>query len=110
MRMWLSPFTVRLKPSQHFLLTGYTPIQNKKVSKSQAPGNKSSLVAARGGEVAGEAVGHTAVVMGWTVGVNVQRSDRGWRYCVAYLGGAQEDLEVLTAHTEEGDCARSRTF
>ena len=28
--VWLSPFLVHLKLSQHCLLTGYTPIQNKK--------------------------------------------------------------------------------
>jgi len=28
--VWLSPFLVHLKPSQHCLLPGYTPIQNKK--------------------------------------------------------------------------------
>ena len=33
MRMRQSPCTVRLKPSQHFLLTGYTPIQNKRLEK-----------------------------------------------------------------------------
>ena len=27
--VWLSPFTVDLKPSQYCLLTGYTPTQNK---------------------------------------------------------------------------------
>ena len=34
--IWLSPFTVhlrRVQPSQHFLLIGYTPIQNKKLKK-----------------------------------------------------------------------------
>ena len=29
----LSPFTVRLKLSQHCLLIGYIPIQNKKLKK-----------------------------------------------------------------------------
>ena len=28
---WMSPFAVRLKLSQHCLLIGYTPAQNKKV-------------------------------------------------------------------------------
>ena len=31
--VWLSPFTVRLKLSQHCLLIGYIPIQNKKLKK-----------------------------------------------------------------------------
>ena len=30
--VWLSHFAVHLKPSQHWLLIGYTPIQNKKVT------------------------------------------------------------------------------
>ena len=29
--VWLSPFTVHLKLSQHYLLTAYTPMQNKKL-------------------------------------------------------------------------------
>ena len=33
---WLSPFTVHLKLSQHCLLIGCTPIQNKKVKKRVA--------------------------------------------------------------------------
>ena len=33
--VWLSPFTVHLKPSQHCSLTGYTPIQNKKLKKKK---------------------------------------------------------------------------
>ena len=31
--VWLSPFTVHLKLSQHCLLIGYTPVQNKKLKK-----------------------------------------------------------------------------
>ena len=31
--VWPSPFTVHLKLSQHSLLIGYTPIQNKKLKK-----------------------------------------------------------------------------
>ena len=30
---WLSPFSIHLKLSQHCLLIGYTPIQNKKLKK-----------------------------------------------------------------------------
>ena len=30
---WLSPFAIHLKLSQHCLLIGYTPIQNKKLKK-----------------------------------------------------------------------------
>ena len=33
--VWLSPFAVHLKPSQHCLLIGYTPIQNKKEKKKR---------------------------------------------------------------------------
>ena len=29
--VWLSPFIVHLKLSQHYLLTAYTPMQNKKL-------------------------------------------------------------------------------
>ena len=29
--VWLNPFTLHLKVSQHCLLTGYTPTQNKKL-------------------------------------------------------------------------------
>ena len=32
---WLSPFTVHLKPSQHCLLIGYTPVQNKKLKERE---------------------------------------------------------------------------
>ena len=32
--VWLSPFALHLKLSQHGLLIGYTPIQNKKLKKS----------------------------------------------------------------------------
>ena len=31
--VWLNPFTVHLKLSQHCLLIGYTPIQNRKLQK-----------------------------------------------------------------------------
>ena len=31
--VWLSPFTVHLKPSQYCLLISYTPIQNKKLKR-----------------------------------------------------------------------------
>ena len=31
--VWLSPFAVHLKPLQHCLLIGYTPIPNKKLKK-----------------------------------------------------------------------------
>ena len=31
--VWLSPFAVHLKLSQHCLLIGYTPVQNKKLKK-----------------------------------------------------------------------------
>ena len=37
---WMSPFAVCLKLSQHCLLTGYTPIQNKNFKKMNK--NKSS--------------------------------------------------------------------
>ena len=33
--VWLNPFTVHLKLSQHCLLIGYIPIQNKKFFKNQ---------------------------------------------------------------------------
>ena len=33
--VWLSPFTVHLRLSQHCLLIGYIPIQNKKFFKNQ---------------------------------------------------------------------------
>ena len=33
--VWLGPFAVHLKLSQHCLLIGYTPIQNKKFFKNQ---------------------------------------------------------------------------
>ena len=33
--VWLSSFTVHLKPSQHCLSIGYTPMQNKKVKKKK---------------------------------------------------------------------------
>ena len=29
--VWLSPFAVHLKPSQHCLLIGYTPVQSKNI-------------------------------------------------------------------------------
>lgn len=62
MRVWL-PFTVRLKLSQHFLLTGYTPNKIKRSRKAKLletewPGG------CRGGGAAGEAVGHAAAVVG----------------------------------------------
>ena len=31
--LWLSPFTVHLKLSQHCLLIGHTPVQNKKLKR-----------------------------------------------------------------------------
>ena len=31
--VWLCPFAVHLKLSQHCLLTGHTPIQNKKLKR-----------------------------------------------------------------------------
>ena len=41
--VWLSPFTVHLKPS-HCLLIGYTPVQNKKLKKrSQSQKDKYSI-------------------------------------------------------------------
>ena len=33
--VWLSPFALRLKLSEHCLLIGSTPIQNKKYKKSK---------------------------------------------------------------------------
>ena len=33
--VWPRPFTVRVKSSQHCLLIGYIPIQNKKFFKNQ---------------------------------------------------------------------------
>ena len=30
--VWLSPFRIHLKPSQYYLLIGYTPMQNKKTN------------------------------------------------------------------------------
>ena len=33
--VWLSPFTILLRPSQHCLLISYTPIQNKKFFKEK---------------------------------------------------------------------------
>ena len=33
--VWLSPFTVHLKSSQHHLLNGYTPVQNKEFWKNE---------------------------------------------------------------------------
>ena len=39
--VWLSPFTIHLKQSQHCLLTDYTPIQNRKFKKNNKYINKS---------------------------------------------------------------------
>lgn len=39
-KVWLSPLAVQLKLSQRFLLIGYTPTQNKQISKSQTYGNR----------------------------------------------------------------------
>ena len=33
--VWLSPFTVHVRLSQHCMLIGYIPIQNKKFFKNQ---------------------------------------------------------------------------
>ena len=33
--VWLGPFAVRLKLSQHYLLIGYTPIQKKKFKEKK---------------------------------------------------------------------------
>ena len=43
--VWLSPFAVHLKLSQHCLLIGYTPIQNKKfLKKLKSPSPAVKLV------------------------------------------------------------------
>ena len=34
--VWLSPLAVHLKLSQHYMLTGYTPIQNKNLKKKKS--------------------------------------------------------------------------
>ena len=36
MNVWLSPFAVCLKPPQHGLLIGYTPIRNKSLKKNKS--------------------------------------------------------------------------
>ena len=41
--VWLSPFSVHLKLSQHYLLIGYTPKQNFKVFKKGQQQQKETL-------------------------------------------------------------------
>ena len=42
--VWLNPFALHLKLSQHCLLIGFTPIQNKNLKTSKIPGNSWHLV------------------------------------------------------------------